>query len=184
MIQEEKKILRKQFLAVREAILPEVRSIMDQAIVKRIQNLKVYQTAKTVGIYYPIGSEVSLLALMEDSNKQFCFPAIVSMEETLMEFRLDNQQFITGPFGTKNPKGQPVSPEQIDLIIVPGVAFSKDGVRLGYGKGFYDRYLKTYAHAFIGCAYEVQITERLPSNDYDVLLPIIVTEREDLCIQH
>lgn len=180
----QKQQLRRAFIAKRDEINPDLRIAMSIVIADRIKKLPAYQKAKTVGLYFPIGSEVNLMSLTKDAGKRFCYPKITDMKTAQMEFRSDSGVTTHGPFKTREPLGDLVSPDQIDLILVPGVAFSRTGVRLGYGKGFFDRYLKTFPHEFIGVAFSVQIADRLPVDPFDVLFHLVVTDREELCIQH
>jgi 5-formyltetrahydrofolate cyclo-ligase len=178
----QKQELRALYLSKRDAIYPEYRQAMNRVIVNRIRQLPVYQTAKVVGLYYPIGSEVNLMSLSKDVGQRFCYPKILDLKTAHMEFRFDTGIMTHGPFKTREPMGEAVAPEQIDLILVPGVAFSQTGVRLGYGKGFFDRYLTLYPHEFIGVAYSMQLADQLPCEKFDILFHSVVTERENLCI--
>ena len=74
---------------------------------------------------------------------------------------------------------RPVSPEDIDLVIVPGIAFDRSGERIGYGMGFYDRFLKKIRKdtSSIGLAYEFQIVDDIPSEETDVKVNKIITEK-------
>jgi len=184
MIAESKRALRLELIALRDSLSESVRKKESEQIVLRIQNLKVYQEARVVGIYYPIGSEADPRALLQDTAKQFCYPKITDPKSVQMEFRLDTGVMTEGPFHTKEPTGAVVNPGGIDLLIVPGVGFSLAGVRLGYGKGYYDRYLKDFLRPYIGIAFSRQIINEIPHNEFDVLFSTVITDREVLCIQH
>ena len=184
MIDPSKKELRVKYIGLRDATDPKQRAIMDQQIVSKIRKMEAYQKATIVGIFYPIGSETDLSELFRDPGKQFCFPKILDLKAALMEFRFGMEKTTEGPFRTKEPTGGLVDFEAIDLILVPGVAFSKDGVRLGYGKGFFDRYLKQYHHHLVGVSYSFQLADHLPQDEFDVLFDSVITDGEVLCIRH
>ncbi len=86
-----------------------------------------------------------------------------------------------GYFGILEPAGQDKIERQHGFMMVPGVAFSKDGVRIGYGKGFYDRYLKRFPDIYTcAAAYAFQVADSLPFEKHDIKLMEIITEREDI----
>ncbi len=153
------------------------------AIVRRIRKLPEYQAAHTIAIYHPMRSEVDLMSLLDDREKLFCFPKITDSAHADMEFRVAGA-FVPGIFRTQEPVGPVVRPERIDLILVPGVAFDRRGYRLGYGKGYYDRYLSVSHARAIGVCFHFQLATELPAESHDVRMDQIVTDREELCIRH
>jgi 5-formyltetrahydrofolate cyclo-ligase len=151
-------------------------------VVAFIREMPSYQRASIVGMYYPIGKEIDLTALLDD-GKRFCFPKITDKDKAIMELHLYDGTFVTGSFSTLEPTGEIVSKSHIDLILVPGVAFDTLGNRLGYGKGFYDNYLRDYRGVTAGIAYDFQIVDVVPSGTNDIGIQSIVTDKEILCIQ-
>lgn len=98
---------------------------------------------KNVGIYYPLSYEIDLLFLEEEyPNINFVFPAIVGYN---MVFKDHKDGFKKGPFNTFEPIGSEIPKQNIDLIITPLLAINPKSYRLGYGKGYYDRYLCDYS---------------------------------------
>jgi 5-formyltetrahydrofolate cyclo-ligase len=95
---------------------------------------------------------------------------------------------VQGAYGILEPKmekDREVDPAQLDIIIVPGVAFDRKGFRIGFGKGFYDRFLETYRDSLgreskqsfcIGLAFEMQIVDSLPRDAYDEKVDLVITE--------
>ncbi|RYZ70467.1 MAG: 5-formyltetrahydrofolate cyclo-ligase [Proteobacteria bacterium] len=114
----------------------------------------------------------------------FFYPRIISRADGTMEFCAPVTDFdwVTGPFGLKEPRRElpPIHPLSIDIVIVPGVVFDREGGRIGRGGGFYDRYLKETSHALrIGFAHSFQITHRLAhSNLWDQKMDYLVSESE------
>jgi 5-formyltetrahydrofolate cyclo-ligase len=99
----------------------------------------------------------------------------------LSEIRDFPGELSQGSFGILEPKAEfirPVSPEELEIVVVPGVAFDYEGTRIGYGGGFYDRFLKEVKDAtIIGLAYECQILPKLPRKDHDVRVDKIITPK-------
>jgi len=73
------------------------------------------------------------------------------------------------------PEGEKSSPEKVDIVVVPAVAFDLQGHRLGYGKGYYDRFLKKTKAVKVGVAYDFQIVEKLPAEQHDIPVDLIIT---------
>lgn len=97
---------------------------------------------ETVGIYYPLNGEIDLLFLEEKYPEiRFVYPFVTGYN---MVFKDSSLGFIDGPFKTHEPIGKEVFKDNIDLIVVPALAVNKNNYRLGYGKGYYDRYLSDY----------------------------------------
>lgn len=170
---ESKQDLRERFKAERlnqssKDCIRKSNNIMDQ-----IRNLKIYQESNIVAIYNPIYNEVDLLNLTND-NKTFCFPKIINMKSFDMEFFEMGDGFAESIYGIWEPKGRNIPKDNIDLILVPGVVFSKDGYRIGYGKGFYDKYLNGFRKTSIGIAYDFQIIDSIPHGELDQKLSMII----------
>ena len=128
------------------------------AIAKHILNWDLYKQCKNVMLFYPIGSEYSLLQLLEDKSKTFLFPHVEG--ETMYPVIYDKtKDFITGSFGIKEPQGEKLENYSlIDMIFVPALAADIKGFRLGYGKGFYDRFLE---HISSACVKVIPVSSQL-----------------------
>ena len=156
-------------------------------IQRRLMEFTEYNSADIVGLYYPIGSEVrtedvinnalqngkivGLPKLSDHSNAEICF-------HKLSVSRIDPKDLTHGRFGTKEPVSG-LNLNQLDLTILPGIVFDKNGYRLGYGKGFYDRFLSKKKCAFsAGLAFEIQVvSEELPHSNLDQKIDALVTEK-------
>lgn len=194
--------LRKEFLAKRVALAPSIITESSKKIVERIISSKEFQSAKTISSYYPCRNEVDLLSLLSvarasrpcnecahrhhgqdahDTNKTIVFPRVVKGTEKLDFYLIKKlDEFEKGVFGLMEPQLslQKVEIEKIDLFLVPGVAFTKSGERLGYGGGYYDETLRHKKHGSktIGVSFEIQITDSLPNDPWDLKLDSIITE--------
>jgi len=161
---------------------------LSRKITERLKSLDSYKSAQKVLIYISVRSEVRTWPLIEQ-RLQAHLPVFIPYcsGDILKIFRLTSgDQLARGSFGILEPsrelrtdKGLHASIGEIDLIVVPGVAFDTRGRRLGYGKGYFDRLLSDSGAglAKIGLAYECQVFNELPVADHDVSMDSIVTEQ-------
>mgnify|MGYP004554252527 CR=1 FL=1 len=121
--------------------------------IDEIINMDIINNYSNIGIYYPIGREISILKLLKlFPDKKFYLP-ITKDEISFARYKLGDQ-LVKGPFKTMEPVGDVVCREEIEVFFIPCVAISKDNKRIGYGKGYYDRYLAGYNGIKIGICYK------------------------------
>jgi 5,10-methenyltetrahydrofolate synthetase len=185
---EDKSSLRKKYLALRDELTATEREEKSQAIIEKLQALDSYKEAEIILTYIDHGSEVQTSALAEKilSNKEkrlFC-PKVKGKELTFYEIT-DLKQLKPGYKGIKEPPDTtpPFDAALLDqhtcLLLVPGLAFSKKRERLGSGGGHYDRFLEAYpALPTAALAYTCQLTKTLPTEEGDVKVDTILTEKE------
>lgn len=178
-----KHAIRQQLLLRRKQLKKAYRLDLSERAQQQLLNLDSFSRAEILALYSPVNNEVCtnrLLTVALAQGKQVCFPRVCG--ETMQFVALDSvAELQPGAFGVAEPVGQNVlSVGQIDLIVVPGVAFDRNGFRLGYGKGFYDRELSLVSPATvsIGLCYDFQLCERLPIEDHDQSLDYIATETQ------
>lgn len=148
---------------------------LSKVISAKIHEHEAYKLSKNVMLYYPLKYEIDVLNLMSDCDKKrFYFPKVEG-EKLLVCPMCD--EFQLSDLKINEPCSDPVSPEILDLIIVPSLAVDAENYRLGYGGGFYDRFLKTVTHATtITPIYSGFVFEKLPHDDFDVKIQHVVTE--------
>lgn len=131
-----KKELRRFALSKRKEIIYEQNLIFDK--------IKPYlENKKIIGLYYPLKYELDLLFLIKEfKNIKFVFPKVFGEEIRFLDGNIDTLK--KGKFNVLEPQGTEIDKDLIDLIIVPGLIVNSRGYRIGYGKGYYDRYLKDY----------------------------------------
>lgn len=123
-----------------------------------------------IGIYYPIGKEIDIMNLMNHYiDKSFYLPITRNDNIDFIKYKLGDK-LKDGLFNTKEPVGDIVLRDEIECFIIPCVAISKDNKRVGYGKGYYDRYLKDYKGLKIGVCYENSSNMDIIMDEFDVLL--------------
>ena len=152
---------------------------LSKLLTDKLKQTKEYQQAKNVMIFYPLKDEVNLLSLTNNENKNFYLPKINGNNLICCEFN-KNSKLCKSCFNTmETVSGE--KPDFIpDLVIVPALAVDKNNYRLGYGKGFYDRFLEannTY-HSLktIVCIPKELIVDSIFPNEYDIPIDLIITD--------
>jgi 5-formyltetrahydrofolate cyclo-ligase len=182
--QEQKSILRKEILHKRNALNHFEISAKSKLIQMNVIRTCEFIESKTIGLYLPTGSEVETWEIINhalNSRRKLLLPRIVinDIRYYIVEQKdFDNDSFDMNRFGIKEPKKINGNVDFIDLLIVPGIAFDSYGYRIGYGFGYYDKYLtnKKYSKCF-GLAYDFQfIKNRIPTFAYDRKIDALVTE--------
>ncbi len=174
-----KRALRQAMLKTRNSLSREVLDKMSEMIQARVLNMNEFASAKTVAAYYPIGSEVSTLKILSSVlqlNKHLALPRVE--DETTMilaEVRDLEKDLEVGRYNIMEPKNHCSRISKMDLVLVPGIAWDEDGHRLGYGKGYYDRYLANLQTVSVGLAYDFQVLEDIPHGRNDFRVNLIVT---------
>lgn len=136
-----------------------------------------YEDSKVVMLYYPINTEYNFLDLLNDSSKTYLFPKMSNGDIDVIEYN-QNLGFKIGDYGIKEPVGLKFENySQIDLIIAPALCASKDGFRIGYGKGCYDRFFNLVATTkTIVPVYSSLLYEHIPTEKHDIPVNFILTE--------
>lgn len=132
---------------------------------KKISELECYKRANLIGVYQPIKNEIKVFL-----DKTKCYPKV---EGDNINFYLP-ETFEKGSFEILEPVGKLVDKPNIDIIIVPLLACDRFNNRIGYGKGYYDRYLKDYKGITVGVCYDFQLIEDITPKESDVALTYIV----------
>ncbi len=149
----------------------ESSSRASSVVIQQILDSKMLENFTDIGIYYPIRNEISILKLMDYyPNKRFYLPK--TAEELSFVLYKKDSPLVDGKFHTKELHGDSVCRDRIQCFFIPCVAISKDKKRIGYGKGYYDRYLEGYRGVCIGIGYA-------SCSDLD-----IECERYDICLNH
>ncbi len=157
------------------------------AVLKNVQTLELYRQAKTIGAYMPLPGEVDVSPLFHlpapdgfgatrTVEKAFFIPAF---DESIGSYRMAQHtpQLKRGKLGIPEP-ARPVwaAPDELDLILVPGIAFDRAGNRLGRGGGFYDRLLPQYSAKRAGICFDHQCLAEIPAEPHDCRMDLLITE--------
>ena len=158
--------LRKKILQEMKALTREQKQFIDQALTERLLHHPFYQEAKGIATYLSFHHEFQTQELIEQAlkdGKKVLIPK--TYPKGRMDFVVyDPQQLVKTSFGLLEPQGdlEVVDASQIDLIHVPGLAFTREGYRIGYGAGYYDRYLADYSGKMVSTIYSIQEGEFQP----------------------
>lgn len=180
----QKQILRRVLLARRNRISPDVRRERSARICAHVVDLSVFRCARQLFLFYPVGSEPNMLPLADyfwqDGTVPVGFPVCDEVENK-MDFRQvkDKYNFAPGRFGIPRPpkKATVLQPDRRTVCIVPVLAFDKNFHRLGYGRGFYDRYLKDFPGITVGVCLDRFCVDADFAEPHDIPLDAIVTEK-------
>lgn len=186
VLEREKQGIRQKLLECLLSLTKNEIKRRSKEVEDRLSELPIYKQAKVIMVYYPLKGEVDILRKIKKDlgSKRFCFPVMDLEAKNLRIFEIANldEDFCVGAWGVMQPdteKAKEVNIKEIDVVIVPGLAFDKQRNRLGRGSGFYDRFLQdiTSPTKKVGIAFEFQILENLPTNlSWDQKVDIIVTE--------
>ena len=175
--------LRKQVLQEMKAISQEQKQAMDQALTDQFLKHPFYQEAKVIATYLSFPHEFQTQELIEQAlkdGKKVLIPK--TYPKGRMDFVVyDPQQLVKTSFGLLEPQGdlEVVDASQIDLIHVPGLVFTTEGYRIGYGGGYYDRYLEHFSGHTLSTVYPCQIRDFSPEN-YDIPVQEVLIDERNL----
>jgi 5-formyltetrahydrofolate cyclo-ligase len=171
--------LRGDMLAKRRSLTSSTKEQAAARTTAKIARLLPY--AATVGTYASFDGEIAIDALPDERNDLHLAWPRVNASRTSMEFaRSHTLPEKQGEYGIREPIGEQTVPANaFDAMLIPGVAFSRRGVRLGMGKGFYDRFLANLREdaVKIGVCYDWQLTEHLPEEPHDIRMQAIITDQ-------
>lgn len=176
--------IRKRKLLERMSMSDESRKAASSAIKLSLARQPEFTSAGTVFVYVPVKNEVDtteLIGEMMRSGKRVAVPFINPATKTMGASELrDLSELGNGHFGTLEPKKEflrPIAPQDIELSIIPGIAFDSNGNRLGYGHGYYDNFLSKTNSPAIALAFDFQIVDRISNDSHDVRVDKVITER-------
>lgn len=176
-----KDAIRKAMLRKREATCGQVTAMRAKLAQENLLTSRVWRKAARVGLYMAIRNEAStdlLLKAALGAGKQVWLPKITDRANRIMRFRqcLSREELRPGPWGIPEPQAGPET-ENLDLIVMPGLAFDKRGNRLGYGAGYYDRCLASiHGATLIGLCLAFQIVDHIPAESWDKPVAAICSE--------
>jgi len=184
--------IRDDFLKQRDAITPEQKALKESAIEERLLCLDDFKQAKSILMYVSFRSEVDTRRYLNDAiklNKKLVLPAVDSRHRKLNLYEVrDISELEPGYMGILEPRvgaRMSVTLKDIDLVIIPGTGFDRDGNRLGYGGGYYDKLLSYESKQLsrvdhittIALAFEEQVGKDIPAEPHDIKVDMIVTDK-------
>ena len=177
-----KNLLRESILEKRNSLSEQEVKSKSEIIKNSIFSMREFKDSKVVMFYVSFNSEVDTHEMIKEAlkSKRIAVPKVVEKEmqpSLLIDF---DQMIPFGKFDILEPiELLKIELKNISLIIIPGIAFDRKGHRIGYGYGYYDKFLRKIPKAVkIGIAFDFQIADKIPNEVHDVPLDIIVTEKE------
>ncbi len=187
---QQKATIRKEILEKRKSQDPEIRAAQSRSIIRTLLSHKEFQKADKILIYLSKDGEVStddLLGRAFELGKRVCVPVVDRGSDELRVSELPGPDisFRLGAFGVREPAEQDLNflpPDQIDLVVAPGLAFDRRGGRIGYGKGYYDRLLSRLGSHVprIALAFDFQVLDTVPQDETDIQIDAIITEKNTM----
>lgn len=183
MKKEEKKILRNKILSIRDSLNRNEKEIMDNEIFNKLKNTELYKNARNIFIYISFSNEINTINIIKkalEDKKDVFIPKIYKTNKSMKAIKLNSfDDLKKNSMGILEPidDSKYIEKENIDLIVVPGVVFDKDCNRIGYGGGYYDRYLKdiAYKNNKVVLAYDLQVIDKIESEEHDIKVDYIIT---------
>ena len=183
-LKRDKRRVRNWVRGERDAVPLDVRAERAERVVERFLDLPEVQRASTVMLFSSFGSEVSTRSLIERLHARGVVVALPRIEgAALVPIRYaPGDPTTTTTFGAEEPVADArLDPPSIDVVGVPGVAFDRGGRRIGYGGGYYDRFLRGLPAFTVGLVFGLQVVEdELPAGRFDLPVDAIVTEEETI----
>ncbi|MEX0958192.1 MAG: 5-formyltetrahydrofolate cyclo-ligase [Burkholderiales bacterium] len=184
-LKDAKRSVRERILAQRHALDPQIRQRLSAAITARLLALPEYLSADTIAAYVSINSEFDTRAFLADAasrGKQCLLPRIDQTRRAIDLWRVADleRDLLPGIWGIREPdpaRCERADPGKVGFILVPGVAFTPQGARLGYGGGYYDGLLSRVPAALkVAAAFPLQILDSLPTGPRDFPVDLVVTD--------
>lgn len=187
-----KRELRKSMLSLRGSLSSQHRKEWSSRIIDHFLAWETYSQSKVIAMYLPFGDEADISPLVEHAHlagKTVVIPKVYKVVKRMEFYQFTGWgNLMAGPYGIREPdplRAPLVMSRDLELIITPGVAFDRRGGRLGYGGGYYDRYFARMESESerdgalpprVGVGFDMQIVERVPTDQFDFLLTHLVTE--------
>jgi 5-formyltetrahydrofolate cyclo-ligase len=178
--------LRKQMMARRNKLSHMEVDTLSGQVCRRLEELQPLQQAKVIMGFSSIRNEVNLSPLLKklyNQGRTILLPRVEGDSLQAVEFK-EGEDMGRGSFGIREPQGEPFAVDKIDVVIVPGLVFDASGYRLGYGKGYYDRFLPRLNQQCFQCGicYEFQVVDNVYPHPGDVPVHWVVTDQSEIAV--
>lgn len=178
---ESKQLLRKEIAALKRIYTKENLQKRSEDILRFLEKTPLFQKAQCIALYNALPGEVQTASFIHKwyKQKQILLPIVIGNDLKLLPYKGD-ESLKAGAFGIMEPidDGTVIPDDDIDMIVVPGIAFDKDRNRLGRGKGYYDRLLSALKASSVGLCFDFQLKNRIPVEPFDRKVDLVITEKE------
>lgn len=183
---EYKRNIRKEVLMKRSKMKAEEKELKDNIILEKLFQTDLYKNARNIFTYISFGDEINTIKLIKRAfkdKKNIAVPKTYRETKTMHAIFIHSLRELKENYmGILEPIDDSivVKKEDIDLIIVPGTVFDREFNRIGYGGGYYDRYLEdiAYKNNKVVLAYDFQIIDKIESEEHDIKMDLIITDKE------
>lgn len=173
----EKNEIRRKIKGLKSMLLAKEQQEAAEQVFSFLEKTAAFLMADRILMYHSLPDELSTRKFLDKwhARKKFYLPRVNGVNLDILPY--DESRLELGAFHIEEPTGDnTVSPEEIELVVVPAVAYDRQGNRLGRGKGFYDRLLATTRATKIGVAYEFQIVDEIPCEPHDVKMDMVISQ--------
>ncbi|WLR49791.1 5-formyltetrahydrofolate cyclo-ligase [Bacillus tianshenii] len=182
---DEKKQFRRRMKQRLNQITVETHKVWSQCITEKLVDHPFYKDANTIGITVPMPSEVNTWSIIEHAWKAGkgvavpkCIPSERKMNFHLFTSSSQLEEAYAGLYEPISHETERVDKNDIDLLVVPGLCFDERGYRLGFGGGYYDRFLEGYQNRTAALAFEIQVLTYIPTEQYDLAVETLITNKK------
>lgn len=178
-INEQKKQIRKDIRLQKSTFSLEDKKNKSAVVLQKLEAMHEFSKSSTVMLYWSMDDEVHThdFIVKHAGSKRIILPSVNGDELELKEYK-GNDNLIAGEgYGILEPEGSVFEcPEEIDLIVVPGVAFDRKKNRMGRGRGYYDKFLQLSKAYKVGVCFDFQLLDEVPTDQHDILMDIVISE--------
>lgn len=176
----------RRHVAARKSLLDEAeKAAAAEQLFRRLEKMAAFIVSDKILVYHSLPDELPTRAFIDKwaGRKQFFLPRVNGVNLDILPY--DRSRMHLGAFRIEEPDGDDLTPiDDIEVVIVPGVAYDRLGHRIGRGKGYYDRMLSSSRALKIGVGYDFQFFDEFESEPHDVAMDIVVTEKRCVVIHH
>lgn len=175
-----KKTLRKKFISERNSLASDYRNSSANTIFTTLEEQNFFESSEKIFIYVGFGSEITTETFIKKwiNKKQIFVPKIENGKMNLIRLK-SWDDLAPGHFGVLEPTSSDYYEGKIDLVVTPSIVFDNNGYRLGYGKGYYDKYFSSREYDIsVGLSYHKLLQDNVPKEDHDIKVDVIITEEK------
>ena len=173
----EKNEIRRKIKGLKSMLLEAEKLQAADEVFDRLEQTAAFLMADKILMYHSLPDELSTVRFLRKwrDRKRFFLPRVNGVNLDILPY--DESRLELGAFHIEEPTGtNTVSPDEIEMVVVPGVAYDRSGNRLGRGRGFYDRLLASTRATKVGVGYEFQLVDSIPAEPHDVKMDLVITQ--------
>lgn len=181
----DKREIRRKIKNLRTMLLEAEKASAAEEVFAHLEQTAAFLLADRILMYHSLADELPTHSFLRKwaGRKHFYLPRVNGVNLEILPY--EETRLELGSFHIEEPTGNnTVEPDQIELMVIPAVAFDRRGNRLGRGKGFYDRLLQSARATKVGVGYEFQLMDEIPTEPHDVPMDIVITQQGAIVIKH